>query len=200
HGDGLRQTGKQPHPGRDIAILGTHQPAHLAEYEVLRLARAHGDQLTVAEAPARTRAAPHHAQALRALVLELPLLEDGARRIFRTSSREGVINGLHVAGYLRGIGGRAALEAHRLRLAPLSEQEYQQLLARGLHAVLAQRQLRRRLALAQQVDAVFQALRQLAGVEVADAGTRLRRRTGYSLRAALAGQVRDEGQAIALVD
>src|SRR2546422_6533955 len=35
---------------------------------------------------------------------------------------------------------------------------------------------------------------------VADAGTRLRRRTGYSLRAALAGQVRDEGQAIALVD
>src|SRR5256884_7238474 len=231
HGDGLRQTGKQPHPGRDIAIPGTHQPAHLAEHEVLRLARAHGNQLTVAEAPARTGAAPHHAQALRALVLELPLLEDEARRIFPLSllapadpaerlhllalfwrqlaslarvaeplSREGVMNGLHVAGYFRGIGSRVALEARRLRLAPLAEQEHQQLLARGLHAVLAQRQLRRRLALAQQVDAVFQALRQLAGVEVAESDTRPRRRTGYSLRTALAGQVRDEGPAIALVD
>src|SRR5439155_924507 len=85
HDEVRRQTETQQHPGRDIAVPGTHQPADLAEHEVLRLARAHGDQLTVAEAPARTGAAPHHAQALRALVLELPLLEDEARRIFPLS-------------------------------------------------------------------------------------------------------------------
>src|SRR5205807_1975346 len=105
-------------------------------------------------------------------------------RVAEPLSREGVMNGLHAAGDFRGVGSRPALEARRLRLAPLAEQEHQQLLARGLHAVLAERELRRRLAFAQKAHAVLKALRKLACIKVADAGTRLRRRTGDSRGAA----------------
>src|SRR5581483_3426248 len=89
-----------------------------------------------------------------------------------------------------GLGGRpvdAPLEAaRRLGLAPLAVEIDQQLLARGLHAILAEREARRRLALAQQRDAVAQALRELARVQVA----RLLRRAGRTaaLRQAIGGE------------
>src|SRR5581483_2360276 len=78
----------------------------------------------------------------------------------------------------------------RLGLAPLAVEIDQQLLARGLHAILAEREARRRLALAQQRDAVAQALRELARVQVA----RLLRRAGRTaaLRQAIGGEIDDE--------
>src|ERR1700682_3718310 len=92
----------------------------------------------------------------------------------------------------RGFGGHAGLLAFApagFRLAPLAVQKYQQLLARRLHAILAERELRGRLAFSQQPDAVAQALRDLAQVQIArllQAGARRRRET---LGTAVAGQV-----------
>ena len=73
----------------------------------------------------------------------------------------------------------------RLHLAPLAKQVDKQLLAGGLHAVLPERELRRRLALAQQADAIAQALGKLARIEKA----RLRGLQIAADRAALARQI-----------
>src|SRR5436309_6783297 len=71
------------------------------------------------------------------------------------------------------------------------------MLAGGLHAILAERELRRRLALAQQRDAVAQALGELAGVEIA----RLHCLALATLGTGIACQVRDERRhALAFVD
>src|SRR5581483_11700521 len=82
--------------------------------------------------------------------------------------------------------------AGRLSLAPLAEEEHEQLLAGGLHAVLPERELRWRLALAQQADAVAQALRELARVEVAHLARGLRQGGIGALRHALAAQIDHE--------
>src|SRR5690606_42054257 len=61
---------------------------------------------------------------------------------------------------------RSCCPGGRPRLAPLPEEKYQELLAGGLHAVFAERELRRRFSLAQQADAVSKAARELAHVEI----------------------------------
>src|SRR5437868_3857417 len=100
----------------------------------------------------------------------------------------------NLAAHLRRARERAALGGARgLSLAPLPEKKNQQLLARGLHAILAEREPRRRLALAQQADAIAQAFRELARVEIARLGRRGRRRI-EPLGDALARQVGGERQ------
>src|SRR6185503_13118911 len=106
---------------------------------------------------------------LLALLLgELPRFDLAALR----AGGHVVMDRFHVVRDLRGEARRARCErALGPCLAPLPEQEHQGLLAGGLDAVLAERNLGRRLPLAQQGNAVAQALCELPGVEVA----RLRR-------------------------
>src|SRR3990167_8181707 len=64
-----------------VPVLARHQPAHLRQPEMLGVGRAHADQLAVRVAPARGPRWTHHAQALRALVADVPLLEEVAVRV-----------------------------------------------------------------------------------------------------------------------
>ena len=82
-----------------------------------------------------------------------------------------------------------ALRAARLPdLAPLAIEEHQQMLAGGLDAVLAQRELRGRFALSQQADAVAQALGEALDVQV----SRLGGLRAVALRTEVAFQIDDQ--------
>src|SRR5258706_6152493 len=180
HGDGTRQPGQQLEPSVYIAVLRRHQPAQLGQHELLAIAGAHTDQLTVGEALAGLIRLAHHVHALRAFVLDLPMLVEEALgvavlvflaradapesgdllalllrelgllvRRFGHAAGDVVVDARELAAGLRRRARRAALHhARRLRLAPLAIKVDQQLLARGLHAILAERELGRRLALA----------------------------------------------------
>src|SRR5688500_6992618 len=109
--------------------------------------------------------APERLELLALLWRKLGMVE---RRPRHRAARDVVMDSRHFGAGLRGPRRVAAPgSARRLHLAPLAEQIHQQLLARGLHAIFAQRQLGGRLAVAQQPDAVAQAFRQLARVEEA---------------------------------
>src|SRR5690606_41414927 len=135
----------------------------------------------------------HDADALRALVLDVPALEHVAlhlavvvflagahpaeggdllalllaglllrARLPERPAREVVVDGRELAAGLRlGDGPPPHHGPGRLGLAPLPVEKDEELLAGGLHAVLAERELGGRLALAQQPHAVAQALRKL---------------------------------------
>src|SRR5882762_2723420 len=91
-----------------------------------------------------------------------------AARGAEDAARDVVMDAGELAAGFRRRARRAPIDGARgLGLAPLAIEVDEQLLAGRLHAVLAERELRRRLALAQQRDAIAQALRELAPVEVA---------------------------------
>src|SRR3954469_15316211 len=196
------QPGEELETGLQIPGLCRHQPAHLPEHERFGIRRPHGHELSLRAAPPRLAALAHHAHALRALVLDRPVLDGEAvgfavvvlvpgahaaksrdlvalllRELLLVAGLperapgEVVVNGDEVAAHVRGAAGALAIgHAAGLALAPLAVEENEKLLTRRLHAVLAKRQLGRWLSFAQQADAVAQALRELAGVEIADVG------------------------------
>src|SRR5204862_824760 len=106
------------------------------------------------------------------------------------ATRDVVVNARELGAHLRtGTRHPPLGRAARFGLAPLPVQIDQQVLAGGLHAILAERELGRRLALAQQRDPVAQALGELARIEVARRGGV---RRFAALRAGLALEVGDE--------
>src|SRR5260221_8826140 len=167
---------------------------------ILELPALEGEAVRVAVVVFLARAHPAEGcDFLLLLLAELLLLAAG--RLAERAPRQVVVDGGKLAaGFGRRAHRLAIRSAPRLGLAPLAIEEHQQLLAGGLHAVLAEGELGGRLALAQQADAVAQALGELAGVEIARLGGGARRRVG-ALRTAIAGQIRDQRrQALALVD
>src|SRR5258708_3199642 len=185
------------------AIAGAQLSAEGGEGGVLAGRRAEAGELGGRLALPRLARSAHHAHALRALVLDLPLLDDEAlgvavvvllaradaaeggdflflllcelalrRRRFEDAAGNVVVNARKLVARLpRAPGGPPLARARGLRLAPLPIEIDEQLLAGRLHPVFAERELRRRLALAQQRHTVAQALGELAGIE----GARLTR-------------------------
>src|SRR2546430_1315072 len=167
-------------------LLRRAHHAHALRTLVLDQPLLYGEALGVAVVVFLARAdAAESGDFLALLRRELALL---AGR-FEDAARDVVVDASELAAGLRGRAGRAPVDgARRLGLAPLAIEVDQQVLAGGLHAVLAQRKLRRRLALAQQRDAIAQALRELAGIEIARfLGTRF-----APLGAAVARQIGDQ--------
>ena len=123
---------------------------------------------------------------LRQFLLRARLAEDLAEDI--------VVDRGHVIAHHRLLRDGLALGARRARLAPLAIQKNQQLLARGLHAILPQRELGRRFAFAQQSNAVFKTLGQAAHIEIARIGDCTVARARKPLGRRVPGDVDHQGQ------